>query len=371
MKRFSLFLIPLFFLFTFVSCGKKGPILPPVKKIPQKVEVFGISQRGEKLILEWESPAAYTDGSSLSNISEIEIWLMEQERKNAKKGPGGDKKVTLEEFERTARLVVSIKKERFSDYQTRRGDAPGRFRYYYELTGKDFTLKNLIFGLRVKDRKKRESAFSDLLVVGPEIISLPPAGIKASVFKDRIEITWSPPEKNIDQSSPPHYKGYNIYRQDEAGLAHRLNSQLVKERKYSDKDFLLGEVYHYFLRAVVSDSPPLSESDDSEVIEVLAKDIFAPAVPSGLVSIATEDFISISWDANLEKDLAGYRVWRKTEGEDKYILLTTLPIQENAFNDTNVAKKKRYYYAVTAQDKSGNESPKSESVSQAIKDGFI
>ncbi len=103
----------------------------------------------------------------------------------------------------------------------------------------------------------------------------------------------------------------------------------------------------------------------------MAKDIFAPAVPSGLVSIATEDFISISWDANLEKDLAGYRVWRKMEGEDEYILLTTLPIQENAFNDTNVAKKKRYYYAVTAQDKSGNESPKSESVSQAIKDGFI
>jgi fibronectin type 3 domain-containing protein len=106
-------------------------------------------------------------------------------------------------------------------------------------------------------------------------------------------------------------------------------------------------------------------------MEVLAKDTFAPAVPSGLVSIATEDFISISWDANLEKDLAGYRVWRKMEGKDKYISLTPLPIQGNAFNDTSVEKNNKYYYAITAQDKSGNESPKSESVSQATKEGFL
>ncbi len=364
MKRFSLFLVPLFLLFTFVFCGKKGPILPPIKKIPQKVEVFEIAQRGEKFILEWENPAAYTDGSSLSNIAEIEIWLAEQEREKVEKGSGGEnKQISLEEFEEIARLAVTIKKERFSAYQTKRGDAPGKFRYFYELTGKDFTPKNLTFGLRVKDSKKRKSAFSGLLSIEPKIISLPPAGTKATVFKDRIEITWNPAEKNIDQSSPPHFKGYNIYKLNEAGLAYRLNSQLVKERKYSDKDILLGEVYRYFLRAVISDSPPLSESDNSEVIEVLAKDTFAPAVPSGLVSIATEDFISISWDANLEKDLAGYRVWRKMEGEDKYISLTPLPIQGNAFNDTSVEKNKRYYYAITAQDKSGNESPKSESVS--------
>jgi predicted small lipoprotein YifL len=370
MKRFSLFLVPLFLLFTFVSCGKKGAILPPVKKIPQKVEVFEIAQRGKKLILEWENPSAYTDGSSLSNIAEIEIWLVKQDRERHEKESGGERKVTLAEFERTAKLAASIKKERFPEYQTKKGGAPGKFLYFYELKGKDFTPNTLIFGLRVKDRKKRESAFSDLLSVEPKIVPLPPAGMRATVFKDRIEIAWNPLVKNIDQSSPPHFNGYNIYKFDEAGFAHRLNSRLIKERKYSDRDFILGEAYRYFLRAVVSDSAPLSESDSSEVIEVLAKDTFAPAVPSGLVSIATEDFISISWDANLEKDLDGYRVWRKMEGEDEYISLTPLPIQENAFNDTNVEKNRRYYYAVTAQDKSGNESPKSESVSQTIKDGL-
>jgi len=372
MKRFSLFLVPLLLLFTFVFCGKKGPILPPIKKIPQNVEVFDIAQRGERLILEWKNPSAYADGSSLSNIAEIEIWLAEQERENAGKESGGEnKQISPEEFEKIARLAVSIKREKFSEYQTGRGDVPGKFRYFYELTGKDFTLRSLTFGLRVKDRKKRKSEFSDVVSIEPKIISLPPRGTKATVFRDRIEITWNPPEKNIDQSSPPNFKGYNIYKQGDEGSAHLLNSQLVKERKYSDTDILLGGVYRYFLRAVASDSPPVAESDNSEMIEVLTSDTFAPAVPSGLVSIAAEDFISISWDANPEKDLAGYRVWRKMEEEDEYILLTPQPIQENAFNDTNVEQNRRYYYAVTAQDKSGNESPKSESVSQTIKDGFL
>jgi predicted small lipoprotein YifL len=372
MKRFSLFLVHLLLLFTFVFCGKKGPILPPIKKIPQNIEVFEIAQRGEKLILEWENPSAYADGSSLSEIAEIEIWLAELEREDTGKESGGEnKQISPEEFEKIASLAVSIKAVSFSDYQGKGGAAPGKFRYFYGLKGKDFSQKSLAFGLIVKDRKKRRSAFSEVLSIEPKIISLPPEGIKATVFKDRIEIIWDAPQKNTDQSSPPNFKGYNIYKMGDSGAAFLLNSKPVKERRYDDRDLIFGEVYRYFLRAVASDSMPLAESENSDMVEILAKDTFSPAVPSGLVSIAAEDFISISWDANLEEDLAGYRVWRRTEGEDEYILLTPQPIQENALNDINVAKNKRYYYAVSAQDKSGNESPKSESVSQTIKDGSI
>ena len=297
MKRFSLYLILLLLLFTFVFCGKKGPILPPIKKIPQNVEVFEIAQRGEKLILDWENPSAYADGSSLSEIAEVEIWLAELEK--------GTKQISTEEFEKIASLAVSIKKEKFSDYQGKGGAAPGKFRYLYGLTGKDYAQRSLAFGLTVKDRKKRKSAFSEVLAIEPRIISLPPAGIKATVFEDRIEITWGAPEKNIDRSSPPKFKGYNIYKMGNDGSAYLLNSKLIKETRYSDKDILFGEVHGYFLRAAASDSLPLAESENSEVIEIMARDNFAPAVPSGLVSIAAEDFISISWDTNLEEDLAG------------------------------------------------------------------
>ncbi len=358
MKRFSPFLILLGLLLSLSSCGKKGPLLPPLAKIPKTVEVFSLVQRGDKGILEWENPRSYVDGSPLSEIHEVEVWLYE-----------GDKEsVEEKEFEERARLVASIKKEEFSEYQTKKDDPSSLFRYGYPFPSRDFGSKNLIFGLRVKDRKKRKSEFSGLLALKPLVVSLPPEGIRANVSQDRIEIHWDSPQKNIDQSAPASLKGYNVYRAEGEALPQRLNFELIKGTAYEDRDFLFGHSYRYFLRASVSETSPFVESANSRVVEVEARDTFPPSAPSGLVSVAAETMISLTWDTNKERDLAGYRVWRKAEGEKEFALLTLQPVQENAYNDTRVEKNKRYDYAITAQDKSGNESPKSEIVSETIKD---
>jgi hypothetical protein len=363
MKKFFPFLVLVFSLFSFPVCGKKGPILPPLPKLIQKIEYFEISQRGEKLILEWENPTAYIDGSPLSAISEVEIWLFEVGKQETER-----ENPTPEEFERTARLFDSITQEEFSKYHVRKEEGLIQFQFPYTMTQKDYLLKKLIFSLRVKAKKRRRSGFSHLLIVEPRMLSLPPEAVNAKVFQDRIEINWVPAEKNIDQSSPARFKGFNVYRAEGEEPPRRLNSQLVKGMSYNDEDFVIGGVYRYSIRASATESLPFMESDDSRVIEVRPEDTFPPVVPSGLVSIGTEDFISLSWDENRDEDLDGYRVWRKMEGEDEFVLLTPQPIHENAFNDTTVEKNRRYYYAVTALDMSGNESPKSEGVFEIIKD---
>jgi fibronectin type 3 domain-containing protein len=228
----------------------------------------------------------------------------------------------------------------------------------------------MIFSLRVKAKRRKKSEFSPLLTVQPRILSLPPRAVKAAVYQDRIEVSWAPAERNLDQSSPASFKGYNVYRAEGNAPLRRLNSQLVKNNQYSDKDILIGNVYRYIIRASATDSSPFMESDDSELLEVRAEDSFPPAVPSGLVSIVAGDFVSLTWDENRDEDLAGYRVWRRTEGAGEFVLLTPQPIAENAFNDTTIEKNKRYHYAVTAQDSSGNESQKSKSVSEIIKDVY-
>jgi predicted small lipoprotein YifL len=358
MKRISLFFIPLFLVIFFDFCGKKGPLLPPVKKIPQKIEVFELRQRGDKVVLEWENPVAYIDGHPLSGIVQVEILIARE----------GEEFSGWKDFEKRAALIKTINTEEFSKLQIQKEDGSVRFIYSHELSMEDLTQKKLTFGIRVREKKKNRYGFSDLSSLEPKTLSLPPQGVNLTVFRDRIEIRWDPPEKNIDQSSPSRFKGYNIYREEEDGLLQRLNSQPVKERKYDDKDFSIGSVYRYYIRTTAADSPPFLESGDSEVIEILIEDTFAPAPPLGLVSVAAENFISISWDANQDEDLAGYRVWRKVEGEAEYVLLTPETILENAYNDSTVEKNKRYYYAITALDESGNESPKSKSVSEIIKD---
>jgi len=393
MKKFFPILILASLPVTFLSCGKKGPILPPVPRIIQKVEALEISQRGKKLLLEWENPTAYIDGSPVSEITAVEIWVMEVEKESAEKkrtgaeepgekkaGKSGEdkkevpekkKNLTLEEFEKKARLIALVKKEEFSQHLINPNSEPGRYRYSYLLSDGDFRLERLIFGLRVKGRARRISEFSRLLSVKPAVISLPPREVKASVFKDRIEIRWKAADKNFDQTLPASFRGFNVYRSEEKGQPRRLNEKLIKEEKFSDNDFLLGNVYRYFIRASATEPPPFVESEDSDIVEVRVEDMFAPAAPSGLISIAAEGYVSLTWDGNTEADLAGYRVWRRMEGESEFKLLTPQPIRGNAFSDTGVEMNKRYDYAVTALDKAGNESSRSKSVSEIIKDGML
>ncbi len=393
MKKFFPILTLACLLVSLFSCGKKGPILPPVPKTIQKVGAFEISQLGEKLLLEWENPVAYIDGSPVSEITEVEIWVMDVEKESAeKKGtgaegpakeetgkseedkkeiPGKKRNLASEEFEKKARLLALVKQEEFSRHLLDPDSKTRRYRYSYLLSERDFKLERLIFGLKVKGKGRRKSEFSRLLTVKPAVVSLPPREVKAAVFQDRIEISWKAADKNFDQTSPARFRGFNVYRSEGKDQPRRLNDKLIHEEKFSDKNFLLGKVYRYFVRASAAESPPFMESEDSDVIEVQAEDMFAPAAPTGLTSIAAESYISLSWDSNTEADLAGYRVWRRMVGESEFVLLTPQPIRGNAFIDAKAEKSRGYDYAVTALDKAGNESPRSKIVSEIIKDGNL
>jgi hypothetical protein len=373
MKRTLIIFSSLILVLSF--CGKKGPIQPPVIKVPQKIENLEAKQRGDNILLRWANPTAYSDGSPLSEIKEIEIWLLEEteESEESAEESSSEKKkaspkISMEKFREKSKLEKVIKKDEFSDYRRQFNKDSFEFECWHDLPEVNFTLKRFIFALKVKDSREKSSEFSKLLSVKPRIVPLPPQEVQSALYEDRIEVRWKKPEKNIDNSTPAEVRGYNLYRRKEGEFFSRLNSSLIIENRYSDKDFRFGEVYHYMVRASCTKSSPFWESADSGTAEILTEDIFAPAPPSGLISVAGEDFISLSWDINKEKDLLGYNVWRKEEGQGEYIPLTPQPIQENVYNDYAVEMNKRYYYAITAQDIRGNESEKSETVAEEIKE---
>jgi hypothetical protein len=64
----------------FCSCGKKGPILPPLVKIPKTVEGAALSQIGEEFHLRWRLPTSYTDGSPIEKLAALEIWIFELDK---------------------------------------------------------------------------------------------------------------------------------------------------------------------------------------------------------------------------------------------------------------------------------------------------
>ncbi len=375
MKRYLLFLLFSILFMFFIFCGKKGPLQTPIVRIPKRVENVVLTQRGAKAFLRWKNPVNYIDGNPIVGLSEVEIWLLEKDWSEIETPEliETDEPVEInweKEFKNEGRLLLTITKEKLPDYIFDVEQENPVMQFIYPLE-KDFLSKKYLFSLRVRDIRRRKSLYSTPISFEAKMLSHPPVNFIAEVFADKILLQWAPPGENIDQSTPPLISGYNVYRAVEKSKAVRLNPALIKGRTYEDKTFNFGTTYSYFVRVSSSESFPYHESEDSEVLEISPKDNFAPAPPKGVVLVMGPDILSLSWDANQESDLGGYRVWKRAEGESEFAVLMKEPILENTYTDTSVEKNIRYYYAITSMDKAGNESQKSKTISEIIRDGFL
>jgi len=112
------------------------------------------------------------------------------------------------------------------------------------------------------------------------------------------------------------------------------------------------------------------EGEDSAPIEVAAIDIFPPAIPNGLLAVASgegqQPFIDLTWAPNTEPDFAGYNVYRR-QGTGDWVKINTEEVKLPSFRDTDVVRRNQYSYAVSAVDLRGNESSRSEETSESIR----
>lgn len=84
----------------------------------------------------------------------------------------------------------------------------------------------------------------------------------------------------------------------------------------------------------------------------------APAIPTALAATPQPASILLNWEANTERDLAGYTLFRAEDplAADKDTLFNTIgrDITATTFVDNTVKQGVKYLYKIKAQDKSGN-----------------
>lgn len=103
------------------------------------------------------------------------------------------------------------------------------------------------------------------------------------------------------------------------------------------------------------DNPSNSGGDDGDPTQ----DTTPPASPSGLEGISGDETVELTWNANVEDDLAGYNIYRS---ESSFSDITDMnpvnesPITGTEFTDENLQNGTTYYYRLTAIDDSENES---------------
>lgn len=96
---------------------------------------------------------------------------------------------------------------------------------------------------------------------------------------------------------------------------------------------------------------------------VQAVDSIPPVAPIGMTgTVDTLGVVQMSWTANTERDLLGYRVFRGNLEQEEFMQLTVAPIEKTSFIDTVQIKSlnTKVYYKIVAVDKRYNMSPYSE-----------
>jgi hypothetical protein len=348
-------------LLVFSACGRKGPLEIPLGREPLAVEGLTAVQRGQVVYLEWTNPVKAVSGRLLAGLETVEIWVFDRGL------PPGGGTFPSAEVEKKARLARRISKEEFGSFQGRSGAGESGLAFPFVFDQGPAGPKNLAFTLRVLDSAKRASGFAMPVAVEIRACPNPPIRVGVQVVADFIEVRWGPPDSNIDGPRPENVGGYAVYRFVRDGPKRKLALLPADEIRFEDRDFEFGKAYNYFVRAVAAGTEGAVESGDSQAAEIVPRDVFPPAAPAGLVALAGDDLVSLSWRPAKERDIDGYRVWRKEAGGPIFGALGGGLVRENTFTDRSAAKGVSYIYAVSAVDLTGNEGPKSEGAAAVAK----
>ena len=339
-----------------LSCGKRGAPIPPKERILQIVEIAGY-QRGNQVVLSWQMPVRNAPKDSTLNISRADIYRL-AEPANA------PLELSEEEFANRSTLIAAMPISN-SDFALK----TLTYRDTLQFAGQAARLR---YAIRFVNASGQKAGFSNSFLIEPTSkVSASPTSLTGGSTQDAIKLRWQPPTSNVDGSTPVSLLGYYVFRSNsENEIGKPLNKVPLTTTTFDDEFFEFGKEYFYFVRAVSlgTQAEPV-ESSESNILKFKATDTFAPSAPSAITLAASPTTISIFFAVNPENDIAGYKIYRSTDPNlDKvqWQLMTSILLTTNTFQDTLVESGKRYYYYLTATDKHGNTSEKSEVVSEMV-----
>jgi hypothetical protein len=345
-----------------VACGKKGPPLPPLVKLPTAPSDLTASRRADTVEVQFIVPSSNTDNTRPANVVRVDVYAFT--------GPQ-----TVSEAEVLAQgtriASVPVKAPRDPDVTFDPGDpdqseadveppegdgldqgAVARIREALPprsapATGADAPQVRSYVGVAVTTRGRPGPLSSRAAVplVPPPPVPAPPT---ATYTEKEVIVTWAP---GRDASPEVLYQVYEVSPSTESPLT----KAPIAETRFSDSRMTWGARRCYGVRSSQTVAALTVESDVSEPVCVTLSDTFPPAPPGGLQAVASEGVINLIWNANAEPDLDGYVLLRAQAPAGELIPVTTVPIRETAFQDM-VPSGIRYVYALQAVDTSGNRS---------------
>ena len=167
-----------------------------------------------------------------------------------------------------------------------------------------------------------------------------PAELQAQAGDGQVTLNWK-------ANTESDLKGYNVYVNDALKAT-------VTAATYVAVGLTNGTEYKFSVSAVDFSGNESAKTELTATPKVVQEpgDSTPPAVPTGLQAQAGDGQVSLSWKANSEADLKGYKVYVND------VLKTTLTATTYAV--VGLANGTEYKFSVSAVDTNGNESAKTE-----------
>lgn len=304
------------------GCGYVGEPLPPLANIPARVSDLTAVQRGPRILAQFTLPPLTTEGVAIRSPLELDLRIGESE------APFHD-----EEWAAHARKVAG-------------GRTPGGVAKF-EVPSAEWTGKQVLVAVRTIGSNGKPSGWSNFVAVPVVAPPATPTDVQAKAVPTGVALTWSAPGTQ-----------FRVFRRIGTGEPEAVAT--VQQRTFTDTATEYGQHYSYQVQTILTLSPDHeAQSELSAAAEITPEDHFPPAAPAGLRAAASPNTVELSWDANAESDLAGYRLYRSAPGgRPEKIADVAVP----AYSDHNVERDKTYQYEVSAVDGTGNESPHSSPV---------
>lgn len=288
------------------ACGRVGATLPPIIRVPQKVDNLSVAQNGYSLVLSWTNPAKYIDGNPATDAGKVHVFRNNMDIAIVDvTGAGKAQSFVLPDVKSSVGVALT------------------------------FTVQ-----LEVPKANKR-SVVSNVASIQPVDVPGSPRNPVATVDLGKIALTWDPPDLN-----PGLVEAYVVQRSDKPAPV-RLTVP-----RFDDTDYEPGKTYSYTITAVRGTSPQIP-GEGSRMLSVVAKDSTPPHIPTGLQIQTIGKGVFIQWEMNTEPDFKTYRLFRSDRAEAIYTG------NANGYPDSDYESGKDISYSVLAEDVSGNPSMKS------------
>lgn len=330
MGRIARFTAIFFFLGLLGGCGVKTALISPNAAIPKAIENLHFFQDESSVVLSWTYPAKTTSATKLNKIDSFLILrAVVPEADYCDTCPTSFTSSVEIPFSKS----VQDRKTRDASY-TERVLRPDQ-RYIYQVRTKA--------GWHLVSGDSNQVSFVwQSPALAPDPVGVEAGDGVATLFWDEVTVL-------ADGTQVTYPLKYQVYRA-KGNKTFLPVGPVLSEAKYRDTALLNGQNYDYKVRALRENENIKILGMSSRVVSVTPQDQTSPVPPRSLKMVALANgAVKLLWERNHEKDLAGYKIYRRSEPNRSWELLGETRFSRVFFVDT-IPAGHTYYYAVTAFD---------------------